>query len=142
MQEAIAACRRGKWNEGLPLLAKIAEEEQRSGKLPAIVYSYLGYGIALRQQRFSDGLRLCQHAVRLEFYQPEAYLNLAKTQLLAGNRRGAIRALEDGLDIDPSHGGLLELQQDVGHRRRPVLPFLSRTNPINSFLGRVRHLFT
>ncbi|MDP9121728.1 MAG: hypothetical protein M3O15_10255, partial [Acidobacteriota bacterium] len=83
---AIEACRRGNWKEGLPALARIAEDDGRSGALPALVYSYLGYGIASRQQRVQEGLKLCQHAVKLEFYQAESYLNLARTQLLAGNR--------------------------------------------------------
>lgn len=140
MRDAIERCRRGAWREGLPALARIAEQEARPGTLPALVYSYLGYGIALRQQRLSEGLKLCQHAVKMEFYQAENYLNLARTQLLAGHRRPAVRAVADGLKIEPDNGQLLELQHELGLRKRPVLSFLSRSNPINSLLGRIRHL--
>ena len=140
MRDAIDRCRRGGWREGLPALAHIAEQETRPGALPALVYSYLGYGIALRQQRFSDGLKLCQHAVKMEFYQAENYLNLARTQVLAGHRRGAVRAVADGLKVEPDNPQLLEVQHELGLRRRPVLSFLSRSNPINSLLGRIRHL--
>jgi len=140
MRDAIERCRRGGWREGLPALAHIAEQETRPGALPALVYSYLGYGIALRQQRFSDGLKLCQHAVKMEFYQAENYLNLARTQVLAGHRRGAVRAVADGLKVEPDNRELLEVQHELGLRRRPVLSFLSRSNPINSLLGRIRHL--
>ena len=140
MRDAIDRCRRGGWREGLPALAHIAEQETRPGALPALVYSYLGYGIALRQQRFSDGLKLCQHAVKMEFYQAENYLNLARTQVLAGHRRGAVRAVTDGLKVEPDNPQLLEVQHELGLRRRPVLSFLSRSNPINSLLGRIRHL--
>ena len=140
MRDAIDRCRRGAWREGLPALARIAEQETRPGSLPALVYSYLGYGIALRQQRLSEGLKLCQHAVRMEFYQAENYLNLARTQLLAGHRRPAVRAVADGLKIEPDHAALLELQHELGLRKRPVLSFLSRANPINALLGRIRHL--
>ncbi len=140
IRDAIDRCRRGGWKDGLPALARIAEQEQRPGALPALVYSYLGYGIALRQQRISEGLKLCQHAVKLEFYQAENYLNLARTQMLAGYRRAAVRAVADGLKIEPDNQDLLELQREVGVRRRPVLSFLSRANFINLLLGRVRHL--
>jgi tetratricopeptide (TPR) repeat protein len=140
IREAIDRCRRGGWKDGLALLARIAEQEERPGALPALVYSYLGYGIALRQQRIQEGLKLCQHAVRLEFYQAENYLNLARTQLLAGRRRAAVRAVLEGLRIEPDNPQLLELQRDLGVRRRPVLPFLARDNPFNSLLGRLRHL--
>ena len=140
IRDAIDRCRRGGWKDGLPALARIAEQEQRPGALPALVYSYLGYGIALRQQRISEGLKLCQHAVKLEFYQAENYLNLARTQMLAGYRRAAVRAVADGLKIEPDNQDLLELRREVGVRRRPVLSFLSRSNFINLLLGRVRHL--
>ena len=139
MRDAIERCRRGAWREGLPALARIAEQETRPGALPALVYSYLGYGIALRQQRLSEGLKLCQHAVKMEFYQAENFLNLARTQVLAGHRRAAVRALADGLKVEPDNEQLLALQHEMGLRKRPVLTFLSRSNPINSLLGRIRH---
>jgi tetratricopeptide (TPR) repeat protein len=139
MRDAIESCRRGGWREGLPALARIAEQEVRPGALPALVYSYLGYGIALRQQRLSEGLKLCQHAVKMEFYQAENYLNLARTLVLAGHRRAAVRAVADGLKVEPDNGQLLELQHELGLRKRPVLSFLSRSNPINTLLGRIRH---
>ncbi|HXO30620.1 MAG TPA: hypothetical protein VOA80_24980 [Thermoanaerobaculia bacterium] len=140
MRDAIERCRRGGWREGLPALARIAEQETRPGALPALVYSYLGYGIALRQQRLSEGLKLCQHAVKMEFYQAENFLNLARTLVLGGHRRAAVRALADGLKVEPDNEQLLELQHEMGLRKRPVLSFLSRSNPINSLLGRIRHL--
>ncbi|HYL05456.1 MAG TPA: hypothetical protein VE075_05420 [Thermoanaerobaculia bacterium] len=140
MRDAIERCRRGGWKDGLPALAHIAEQDQRPGALPALVYSYLGYGIALRQQRLAEGIRLCQHAVKLEFYQAENYLNLARTQLLAGHRRAAVRAVADGLKVEPDSAPLLELRRELGVRRRPPLPFLSRGNPLNLLLGRIRHL--
>jgi tetratricopeptide (TPR) repeat protein len=140
MRDAIDRCRRGSWKDGLPALARIAEQEERPGTLPALVYSYLGYGIALRQQRLTEGRKLCQHAVRLEFFQAENYLNLARTELLAGSRRAAVRALEEGLKIEPDSSQLLDLQREIGRRRNPVLPFLRRDNPLNLLLGRIRHV--
>src|SRR6185436_10106884 len=67
-------CRRGEWDLGLRYLGRLAEAGERTA-LPGLFYSYLGYGIALRQQRIDEGLRLCQHSVKVEFYQPENYLN-------------------------------------------------------------------
>jgi|SRR5580693_761795 hypothetical protein len=142
VRAGIEACRRGLWDQGLPALARIAEDGQRSGSLPALVYSYLGYGVALRQQRVEEGLRLCRHAVKLEFYQAESYLNLARTQLLAHNRKAAVRAVRDGLHIEKDNEDLLALQRDLGVRRGPVLPFLDRSNPLNLLLGRLRHAIT
>jgi hypothetical protein len=139
MREAIDLCRRGGWKEGVPALARIAEEGERQGALPALVYSFLGYGIAKRHGRVHEGLRLCQHALKLEFYQAECYLNLARTQLLAEQRRAAVRTVADGLKVEPDNGPLIELRREIGLRRQPVLPFLGRSNPLNLLLGRLRH---
>ena len=114
-------------------------QEGRRKDLPSLLYSYLGYALARSHGDVSRGLRFCKRAVRMEFYQPENYLNLARTELLAKNRRAAHRAVRRGLDFDPSHQALLELQNDLGERRDPVISFLGRRNLLNRILGRLRH---
>jgi hypothetical protein len=136
LDQGIDCCRKGNWVEGLRHLGWIAERGTASS-LPGLFYSYLGYGIALSEQRIDEGLKLCHHAVKLEFYQAENYLNLARTCLLANDRAGAVRAVRAGLKID-SHPGLLALQKDLGVRSSPVLPFLGRSNFLNQALGRLR----
>ena len=138
LERGLALCRRGEWDLGLADLGKLAENDTQ-GDLPSTFYSYLGYGIALRQRRIREGLRLCRHAVKLEFYNPENYFNLARTCLLAENRRKAYEAVTQGLQMDRSHKGLRQLLKRMGARRKPVLPFLSRDNPLNRILGRIRH---
>src|SRR5437762_12834061 len=108
LNEGIECCRKGDWAEGLRHLGWIAERGDAVSGLPGIFYSYLGYGIALREQRIEEGLKLCRHSIKLEFYQVENYLNLARTYLLAQNRAGAVRAVRDGLKID-SHPELVAL---------------------------------
>jgi hypothetical protein len=137
LRRGIDCCRRGDWNEGLRQLGQIAE--QGDPGLPGIYFSYLGYGIALREKRVREGLQLCRHSVKVEFYQADNYLNLARTCVLARQRSSAVRAVLDGLKIDPHHPGLLAVRRELGIRGRPVLPFLDRTNVINQFLGRLRY---
>lgn len=139
LKQGIECCRRGDWNEGLRHLGRIAERGDASSGLPGVFYSYLGYGIALREQRVREGLKLCRHSVKVEFYQADNYLNLARTCLLARDRSGAVRAVRDGLKIDPHHAGLLAVQKDLGVRGQPVLSFLGRTHFLNQFLGKLRH---
>ena len=135
----IECCRRGDWNAGLQYLGRVTQAEDANSGLPGLFYSYLGYGIALREQRVREGLKLCRHSIKVEFYQADNYLNLARTCLLARDRSGAVRAVRDGLKIDPHHEGLLAVRADLGVRGQPVLPFLGRSHVINRFLGRVRH---
>ncbi len=135
---AIALCRQGDWKQGLIYLGRLTEAAERSS-LPGQFYSYLGYAIARCEQRVHEGVKLCRHAIKVEFYQPDNYLNLARTLLLANDKRGAVDAVQRGLKIDPHHQQLVELGRELGVRRAPVLSFLSRTNPINRFLGSLRH---
>ncbi len=138
LRRGIERCRRGDWETGLAFLGRVAEAE-RSSALPGLFYSYLGYGIALRQRRVQEGLKLCRHSVKVQFYEPENYVNLARTCLLAGDRPAAVRAVLDGLKVDRQHPALLGLHRELGIRAQPLLPFLSRSNPLNQLLGRIRH---
>jgi hypothetical protein len=135
----IDCCRRGNWNEGLRHLGQVAETEEGGGGLPGLFYSYLGYGIALRDRRIREGLKLCRHSIEVEFYQAENYLNLARTCLLANDRKRAVAAVRGGLKIDRRNPQLLALHQELGIRSLPVLRFLDRGHPLNQLLGRLRH---
>jgi len=135
----IELCRQDSWNEGLSLLKGVAEIEDSQSELPSVFYSYLGYGLALCQHRYREGLKLCQHAVKVGFYEPDNYLNLARTRMLLDSRRAASSAVRKGLDVDQNHDGLLKLQHEMGVRRRPFIPFLRRQHPVNIMFGRLRH---
>ncbi|HEV8579397.1 MAG TPA: hypothetical protein VGX68_09975 [Thermoanaerobaculia bacterium] len=139
LRSGIESCRRGDWNEGLRNLGRIAAMGEEAGTLPGIFYSYLGYGIARKEKRIQEGLKLCQHSIEVEFFQAENYLNLARTHLLAKDRKAAVKAVRAGLKIDRSNRELLALYRELGIRSRPVLPFLSRGNLLNQLLGRLRH---
>ena len=138
LKRGLGHCRRDEWDKGLRFLGALANSDQRSA-LPGLFYSYLGYGIARCEGRLAEGLKLCHHAVKMEFYQPENYLNLARTQLLAKDRSGAVEAIQGGLAVDPNHVELRALARELGVRRPPVVRFLSRDNPVNRLLGWLRH---
>lgn len=135
----IECCRRGDWNAGLHHLGKVTEAAEENGSLPGLFYSYLGYGIALRDRRIREGLKLCRHSIEVEFYQAENYLNLARTHLLARDRKGAVKAVRAGLKIDRNNAKLIALYKEMGIRSLPVLSFLDRSHPLNVLLGRIRH---
>jgi hypothetical protein len=137
-ERGLERCRSGQWELGLEDLIQVYGAVRR-GDLPGLFYSYMGFGLARNLGQIDRGLKLCQRAIELEFYQPENYLNLARTHLLAKNRGGAFQAVAQGLQIDPHHPELLELKQGLGARRPAVIPFFSRHHPINRLLGRLRH---
>ena len=135
----IELCRRGEWQEGFYWLSLAADATVETCAVPSLFFAYLGYGLARFQGEVDEGVRLCRRAVELDMYQTENYYYLALTLLLAEERRLAVDAVEQGMQIDATHEGLKALKADIGERRRPVLPFLPRTNFLNRSLGRVRH---
>ncbi len=137
-EAAIEICRGGDWGRGLTILADLVKDRGLSEHIPGVAYSFLGYGIARYQKQIKEGLRLCQHAVRVQFYHPDCHLNLARVQVLAKNRKGAVHAIAQGLALDPRNAALRALQNEIGVRKRPVLGFLSRNNPVNRTLGKLR----
>lgn len=141
LSRALDLCRAGDWDGGLFYLGRLAESGEPSDALPGLFYSYLGYGIARCQGKVKEGLKLCKHSIKVEFYEPENYLNLARTCMLNKDRPGAVRAVRDGLKVDRQNLDLLTLYRELGIRKEPVLPFLSRNNPLNRLLGRIRAAF-
>lgn len=137
LQQGIHACRAGDWEKGLSLLGGLADRNIQD--LPGLFYSWLGYGIALHEKRYRDGLRLCEHAVKKQFYEADNFYNLARTRMLLDDRPKAVEAMRQGLRLNSRHRGLRKLERSLGRRSRPVLPFLSRSHPINRFLGKLRY---
>ncbi len=138
-ERGVNYCRQGDWDTGMACLARVAEVDNGGYELPSLFYSFLGFGIAHRERRIREGLGLCRHACRISFYEPENFINLARTCLIAGNRDEAYRAIRRGYALDESSTSLRRLHGKLGFRRPPVVPFLGRGNPINRLLGRVRY---
>jgi hypothetical protein len=96
--------------------------------------------MARHHKKIKEGVRLCKHAVKLEFYQTENYINLAHACMLHDrHRRDAFEAVRAGIEIDPDNPELHELHRILGMRRSPVLPFLARSHALNKMLGGIRH---
>ena len=97
----VELCRRSEWEEGLALLAHVAEAEQ-APELPPALYSYLGYGIARYRGLYREGMSLCEYAVKVGVCEADSYLNLARTLLLVRKRRQALGVLNRGIAFAPS----------------------------------------
>lgn len=97
--------------------------------------SYYGLLKALRGGEIGLGLELCTMAIKREFHKAEFYLNLGRIYLAAGNKKGAVSVFKKGLNFDPSNEELNRHLSELGVRKRPVIPALDRSNPLNKFLG-------
>lgn len=135
----IELCRQGEWQDGFYWLSLAADATVETASVPSLFFAYLGYGLARFQGEMDEGVRLCRRAVELDMYQAENYFYLASTLMLAGERRSAVDAVDRGMQIDATDGGLKALKAEIGERRLPVLSFLPRHNFLNRSLGRLRH---
>ena len=138
IDSGIEHCRAGRWEKGADYLGYVAERTQGNLGNAGLYLSYLGCAIARVQKRTKEARALCEHAVKVEFFQPENWANLAEVLLLANRREEAVEAVQQGLKIDPRNERLHDLHRALGRRRRPVVRLLSRSNPINRLLGKVR----
>jgi tetratricopeptide (TPR) repeat protein len=74
-----------------------------------------------------------------EFFLPILYLNLGKAYLAANRKKDAYKSFKKGLEIDKKNEALFNELKGLGIRKKPPLPFLQRSNPLNRYLGRLLH---
>ena len=110
--------------------------------------SHSGYLKAVVEKKKKEGCNICEDSIRVmsktpsedkEFFYPILYLNLGKTYLACNKKKAALDAFREGLKHDQKHKELQSHVAKLGRRRNPVIPFLDRSNPINKYLGKLRH---
>lgn len=114
-------------------------EAQRVGGNDPRMLSRLGLTLTLVARDELKGVAFCEEAIRRGGDEPDALWRLALVYLATFRKDRAIRELRRGLEIDPRHPRLLATIDSLGIRRKPVIPFLHRSNPLNKFLGKLRH---
>lgn len=138
MESGIDHCRAGRWDKGVEYLSYVAARDPLGLDEAGLFLSYLGCAVARTRGQADEGLALCEQAVKVEFYQPENWANLAEVLMLCGRRAEAMNAIRQGKDIDSRFCRLEAIHGRLGRRRRPVFAFLSRSNPLNYLLGKMR----
>jgi hypothetical protein len=91
--------------------------------------------------RFRSGISVAlakklaiQHPTR-----PYVQLNVARCLIATGDKLEGMRTLKRLLRSESLQEISQEMMEWLGVRRPPVLKFLTRSNPINHALGRIRH---
>lgn len=107
------------------------------GCLEAVINKNLAYGIDTCKRALD--LLNEQSPVSRDFFYPTFYLNLGRAYIAAGKKNDAIKVFEKGLSYDQENKDLLWEAQKLGMRRKPVIPYLKRTNPINKYIGMILH---
>lgn len=110
--------------------------------------SYCGYLIAVVDRKPKEGTLMCDRAIGVlkrsttvdsVFFLPLFYLHLGRAYLRGERKKAALKAFGSGLKYDHTDKDLLSEIESLGIRKRPVVPFLKRSHPLNKHLGRLRH---
>jgi tetratricopeptide (TPR) repeat protein len=112
------------------------------------ILSYYGCLDAIANKNHREGIETCLLAIDTlkrkvpfgeDLFFPVFYLNLGRAYLAAGKRKEAMDAFNAGLMIDGQQKDLLWETRKLGIRRKPPVPFLKRSNPINRYIGKMLH---
>jgi tetratricopeptide (TPR) repeat protein len=140
-QKGLRALEDGRRKEAMALFEAAIELERRLGQMarPQARYlSYYGLSICLVKDELREALGFCREALTLEGFNPDLRCNLGRVLMRAGRRKEAYDAFAKGLRFEPGHPEIIRSLRQMGLRRRPALPFLPRTNPLNVIIGRLR----
>lgn len=98
------------------------------------------YGLCLmRLGNRDEGFNKCIVSAEAELNNPEVFLHLAKAALIMFRRKMALKAISQGLVIEPAHLRLKNLRKAMGVRHKPTFSFLSRNNIVNIYIGKLRY---
>lgn len=113
-----------------------------------VILSYCGWLQAVVDKKYQSGIATCRKAlVSFDSSDPHAagivypilYLNLGRAFLIAGKKKEAVENFNKGLKHDRSYFELKKEMQLLGAREKPPVSFLSRSNPINKYIGILLH---
>ena len=85
--------------------------------------------------RWAYAFRWLPAAVLDVVYNADLQWNLGRALLAAERRSEAHAAFIKGLRLQRDHRGIILDLKKMGIRRKPPLPFLDRSNPLNVWLG-------
>jgi hypothetical protein len=115
------------------------ERAHRRDPRDPVFMSWYGLTLVLVERNSNLGVSLVDQALRVAGPSPELLLNSARAHLALKQRERAIRAVGRGLELWPSDPRLIAARDALGWRSKPIISFLSRNNPLNRILGRLRH---
>ena len=138
-QRGLDAMNAGRGLEALALFEAALEVERRLGaRTPQARYlSFYGLSLITEGGQPREGAELCRQAIALEFFNADLCFNYGRALLATARRKEAYTVFLKGLKVQKTHQGILRELGRMGWRRRPIIPFLARSNRINVTLGKM-----
>lgn len=85
---------------------------------------------------FKTAVNMCHDAIKKDPKNPEHYYRQGRILILSGRKKDSIWVLRMGLRHG-RHKGIIDTLGSMGIRRPPPFIFLSRSNPLNKYLGKL-----
>ncbi|MDH3973489.1 MAG: hypothetical protein OEV42_04330 [Deltaproteobacteria bacterium] len=134
MAKGIALLKKGHAVDAVFIFEEIIEKTGPNGA----AYSLLGLSMARAKVEIKKAEKYCIEAIKMHPSRADYYRNLAELYMIARKRNKAIMVLERGVKVCKNKKMLLQKWRMMGMRKSPPLPFLSRSNPVNKYLGLLR----
>ncbi len=143
VQEAVSWTRSERFEDAIAVFEKYlpilsADGDLQDKRFAAAAFSYYGLCVAMVKHKYAEALKYCNISVKANFMDPEHRINLALVYLERDDRKNAVQNLEAGLRLSPSNKRIHKIFNEIGQRKPVLFSFLSRRNPINIWLGRLR----
>ena len=137
----MAALEKRCYKESIALFREAIERERLEGvKNPKMKYvSYFGYALTLANGKSEEGLRLCEQAVKRDFFDADLFCNLGIVYLRHRQKARAFEAFQKGLNLRPAHPRIVEELDRYDQRDQPIFAFLPRGHLVNRLAGRLRY---
>jgi len=143
IQEAVSWTRNERYEEAIEIFEKylpklFSDGDIQDKRFAAAAFSFYGLCVAMFRRKYAEALKYRNVSVKANFMDPEHRINLALVYLERNDRKNAVRNLEAGLRLQPSNKRIQQIFAEIGRRKPVTFSFLSRDNPINVWLGRLR----
>jgi tetratricopeptide (TPR) repeat protein len=143
IQEAISWTRMGQYEDAITVFEEFlsvlsTEGDIQDKRFAASAFSYYGLCVAMVRRKYAEAVKYCNVSVKANFMDPEHRINLALVYLERDDRKNAVKNLEAGLRLQPSSKRINKIFKEIGCRKTLIFSFLSRENPLNVWIGKLR----
>jgi tetratricopeptide (TPR) repeat protein len=143
IEEAVSWTRDEEYEQAIGVFEDYLAELSKEGDLgekrfAASAFSYYGVCVAMVRRKYAEAIKYCNLSVKANFMDPEHRINLALVYLERDDRKNAVKNLEAGLRLHPSNKRIHKIFREIGRRKPVMFSFLSRDNPLNVWIGKMR----
>ena len=132
----------GKLDLALQLLTRPIGETPEGDKPKgyADALAMFAYCSAVVTKKRKESINLVRRSLKIDTMNVRNFFLAGKVYEACGPKKMAVEHFQKGLKLQPNYQPILQAMKRMGTRKKPVLPFLHRSNALNIALGKLRHI--